>query len=515
MARRPFASKRFRLALFLSLLISWTWVVIAQPAGEAGSGGNTDTSPAAAPSPDVGAPAVTAQDSEPGDTDGSDVEGEASAEDSPATGPKVLYGRIDDEINLSTSAFIKRLIDDAKEVDAEILLIDLNTFGGRIDAAVAIRDALLDAPMRTAVFINKRAISAGALMSYACDTIAISPGGTIGAAMPVTGDGGEIPESVQEKYLSYFREEMRATAETKGRDPDIAEAMVDAEKVVEDVSAEGKLLTLGTKDAVRLGVADFEAENLDAVLAELGTTSAQLARVERSWSEELAAFFTSQAISSMLLLGMMLFGYLELQTPGFGFFGSAAAFCFLLLYFSHYLSNLAGHEELLLFALGLILFGIELLVLPGIGVLAVAGTIAILTSVVMVLSAGDWTDVSFSNPFTVDAMQQVAIVIVLSFIALLLLMRTIAPATSAGTQGGLLLNETLSAEAGYRSHEEAPELEVELGARGAALSQLRPSGRVRFGERRVQVETEGDWIDKGEEVELVRRSEGRLIVRRV
>ncbi|MEO1085810.1 MAG: NfeD family protein, partial [Acidobacteriota bacterium] len=225
-------------------------------------------------------------------------------------------------------------------------------------------------------------------------------------------------------------------------------------------------------------------------------------------------FLTSQAIASMLLLGMMLFGYLELQTPGFGFFGAAAALCFMLLYFSHYLSNLAGHEELLLFALGLILFAIELLVLPGIGVLAIAGTVAILTSVVMVLSAGDWSDISFNNPFTLDAMQQVAIVIVLSVGAFLFLMRFIAPATSGSSQGGLLLTETLSAEAGYRSFEDTPEGAVALGEKGAALTQLRPTGRVLFGDRRVHVETEGDWIDKGEEVELIRRTEGRLVVRR-
>ncbi|MEM8998314.1 MAG: hypothetical protein AAGF23_26255, partial [Acidobacteriota bacterium] len=344
--RRRRASVRFRLALFLSLFVSWAWFAIAQPAVD-GDDAPTSPSPlespegspasddAAAPESDDGGPEDNPDADSSGDTEGSDAsEGTGEAV---AAGAKVLYGRIDGEINLSTSAFVKRLVDEAEAGGAEILFLDLNTFGGRVDAAVAIRDALLDTSMKTVVYINKRAISAGALISYACDTIAISSGGTIGAAMPVSGGGEEIPASVQEKYLSYFREEMRATAEANGRDPDIAEAMVDSDKVVEDVSEEGKLLTLGTKDAVRLGVADFEAQGVEAVLAELGVDAADMARIEHSWSEEVAAFLTSQAIASMLLLGMMLFGYLELQTPGFGFFGAAAALCFMLLYFSHYL----------------------------------------------------------------------------------------------------------------------------------------------------------------------------------
>ncbi|MEO1088881.1 MAG: hypothetical protein AAFY88_32030, partial [Acidobacteriota bacterium] len=266
--RRPKVSVRFRLALFLSLFVSWAWFAIAQPAAE----GDAPSTPPTAVEATEGStspedPSAPAEGGDSADGDNADADNAAAAgpeTSEAAAGAKVHYGRIDGEINLSTSAFVKRLINEAESAGAEVLFLDLNTFGGRVDAAVAIRDALLDAPMKTVVYINKRAISAGALISYACDTIAISSGGTIGAAMPVTGNGEEIPASVQEKYLSYFREEMRATAEAKGRDPDIAEAMVDSDKVVEDVSEEGKLLTLGTNDAVRLGVADFEAKDIDA-----------------------------------------------------------------------------------------------------------------------------------------------------------------------------------------------------------------------------------------------------------
>ena len=516
--------KRFRDAFVLSALLilvfmTWAHMTWAQASAQSSGAEATETPPTDSP-----APATEGADSpnqaepdqaEPGQAEAEPADGEVSSDDAPPTvGPTVLHGRIDDEINLSTSAFIKRLVDEATERKVDILLIDLNTFGGRLDAAVAIRDAIMDAPMKTVVYINKRAISAGALISYACETIAISPGGTIGAAMPVAGNGQEIPEAQQEKIVSYFREELRSTAEARGRNPDIAEAMVDRDKVVEDVTTEGKLLTLGTTDAVRLGVADFEAADLDALLEQLGASASGLVKVERSWSEEMAAFLTSQAIASLLLLGMMLFGYLELQTPGFGFFGAAAAFCFLLLYFSHYLTNLAGHEELLLFALGMIFLAVELLLLPGVGVFAILGTLSILASVVLVLSAGDWSDFSFQNPITMGAMQQVAVVLVVSFFMLLLLVKYMAPISGKVTRGGLMLAATLSTDAGYTSFETEVEDDELIGLQGTALTQLRPSGKARFDGQRLNVETEGDWIDKSEQVVIVRRAEGRLIVRR-
>ncbi|MEM6792983.1 MAG: NfeD family protein [Acidobacteriota bacterium] len=431
------------------------------------------------------------------------------------SGPVVVYGQIDGEINLASSAFVTRLLGEARERDADLLLIELNTFGGRVDAAVAIRDALLDAPHEVAVFINKRAISAGALISFACNTIAISPGGTIGAAMPVSSNpGAETPAAVQEKYLSYFREEMRVTAEARGRNPDIAEAMVDADKEIEGVSEEGKILTLGTDKALELGMADFKASSLDEVLAELDLSASSLQKVDRSWSENLAAFLNSQAIASLLLLGMMLFGYLEIQTPGFGFFGAAAAICFMLLYFGHYLTNLAGHEELLLFAVGVVLIAVELLVLPGTGIFAALGAASILSSAVMVLSAGDWSDlITLSNPFTVEAMQQVALTMVLSAVSAVILFRFMAPATGGSTRGGLLLQESLATAEGYSSHELEEEADL-VGQTGETLSELRPSGKARIDGRRLNVETEGDWIDRGESVVVTRQTEGRLVVRR-
>ena len=343
------------------------------------------------------------------------------------TDPVVVSGKIDGEIGTVTSAYIKRLIGEVERREADALFLELNTFGGRVDAAVAVRDALVDLDVATLIFINKRAISAGALISLACDKIAMAPGGTIGAATPIlSGPGAEVPQAVGEKYLFYFREEMRSTAETTGRDPDIAEAMVDKDKVVEGVSEEGKLLTLTTKRALELEFADFEAKDGAEALKAFGFPVPPQ-EVIPSWSESLVGFLTSSAIASLLFMAMMVLAYMEYQTPGFGFFGGGAIACFLVLYFSHYLVNLAGWEEMIFFVIGLTLLLLEAFVIPGFGLAGIAGFLCLLGSGVMLFLAGDWSELQLDNPFTLDAVQRVLLSTVLAFGVLVLMMRFPAP----------------------------------------------------------------------------------------
>lgn len=454
----------------------------------------------------VPGPPPAAQEAEPPADETAEPAAEAEARG------KAVYGKIDGEIGLAESAYVKRLIEEATATEAEVLVIELNTFGGRVDAAVSIRDALLDAPMTTVVFINKRAISAGALISLACEKIAISPGGTIGAATPITtGPGQEMPQPVEEKYLSYFRQEMRVTAETRGRDGDIAEAMVDADAEVPEISEKGKLLTLTTRSALEYGIADVEATSVAEALDKLGL-SARVEELERSWSEGLVSFLTSQAITSMLFLAMVVLAYLEYQTPGFGIFGGGAIACFLLLYFSHYLVNLAGWEELLLFVVGVVLVMVELFAIPGFGLIGFGGLLMMLASAVLLLLAGDWSDFSFTNPFTLDAVLQVAVTLVLSIVSIALLIRyvTFSPRSPLGRR--LMLAGGLSSAAGFESHEESENL---VGQTGTALTPLRPAGKARLAGRRFNVETEGDFIAKGSEVRVLHQEPGRIVVRRV
>ncbi len=436
-----------------------------------------------------------------------ETEDDETEDDEPAGG--VVVGKIDGEIGFAASAFVKRLLLEAEAKDAAAVMIELNTFGGRVDAAVAIRDALLDTSVHTAVFINRRAISAGALISLACKSIAISSGGTIGAATPImSGPGQEVAQPVAEKYLSYFREEMRSTAETNGRNGDIAEAMVDKDKVVEGVSEEGKLLTLNTKTALEHEMVDVEAKSVDDALEKLGLAGPVM-RLESSWSEVLVGFIASQAIASLLFLGMALFAYLEYQSPGFGLFGGLAVVCFLLFYFGHYMVNLAGWEEMLLLVIGVALLAVEAFALPGFGVAGFFGLAALFASLVMTLMAGDWSDLTLTNPFTSEALARVALSLLAGLIALLLMARYL-PVVARGPLSHLVLQDRLVAEEGYQSHEEVDD--SLLGHTGPALTALRPSGKARIDGRRLNVETQGDFIDAGQEVRVLRHEPGRIVV---
>lgn len=515
-------SLRFALVAALGLLLLLTFpVATAQESGSQDTDASepVDTEPVDVETTTFEDSEPAATDTEPADTEPADTEPadteptDTEPADTDTTAkPKVVVGKIDADIGLAESAYIKRLAEEGERLGADTLAIELNTFGGRVDAAVAIRDTLMDTELHTVVFINRRAISAGALISLACDSIAIAGGGTIGAATPVTqAPGQEVAEAVGEKYVSYFREEMRATAESNDRDGDIAEAMVDAEKEIEGISAAGKLLTLNTRTAIEHGIADVEAKDLDDALAQLGLSGEQL-NLDPSWSEALVAFLTSQAIASILGLIMIVCAYLEYQTPGVGIFGGIAALCFFLLYFGHFMVNLAGWEELLLFGLGIALILVEIFVTPGFGFIGMTGVGAILTSFVMLLMAGDWSDLTFSNPFTGDAILQVMLTMVIATAAFFVMVRFM-PRDNSAIGGRLVLQTELAVAEGVQSFEAVEESLV--GERGKTTTPLRPSGKMQLEGKRLNVETEGEFVEKGCEVEILRHQEGRIVVRAV
>ena len=202
---------------------------------------------------------------------------------------------------------------------AAAVILEINTFGGRLDAAVLIRDAFLNARVRTVAFVNKRAISAGALIALAAEKIVMADGGTIGAATPVQiGQPGSPAQPVEEKTVSFVRKEFRATAESRKRPPLIAEAMVDADVEIPGLIQKGKLLTLTTEEALKHKVADFRADTLEGVLERLGLAGAEVRRPSPNWAENLVRFLTHPVVSSLLITIGMLGIILEILTPGFG-----------------------------------------------------------------------------------------------------------------------------------------------------------------------------------------------------
>lgn len=446
---------------------------------------------------------VRAADEAPGAPSGSAAQ-EASAP--PPRRPVVYVAPVEGVIDLGLAPFLNRVLAEAGAAEAAAVVLEINTFGGRLDAAVLIRDALLEAPVPTAAFVNHRAISAGALIALASEKIAMAGGSTMGAATPVAaGAPGAETQPVAEKTVSYVRKEFRATAESRGRPPLIAEAMVDADVEVPDLVEKGKLLTLTTEEALAHKVADFRVDSLGDLLARLDLSGAEVRRPTPTWAENLVRFLTHPTVSSILMSLGILGLLLEIRTPGFGIPGIVGIASLALFFWGHWLVQLAGWEELLLAALGIVLLAVEVFVLPGFGIAGVLGIAALVGGLGLTLvgAGATWGAV-------VAASGRVALSLLLAIAASLALLRVL-PKLPVGRR--LVLDTELPVEAGFGS---APEADRRwLGRRGVSLSPLRPAGIAELDGERVDVVSQGDLIEAGQPVEVVRVEGNRVVVRRL
>jgi membrane-bound serine protease (ClpP class) len=418
----------------------------------------------------------------------------------------VVVAPIEGVIDLGLAPFVERVLAEAETAGAAAVVLEVNTLGGRVDAAVLIRDALLRARVRTVAFVNKRAISAGALISLAAEKIAMADGATMGAATPVeVGALGAPAQPVAEKTVSYMRKEFRATAESRKRPLLLAEAMVDADVVIPGVIAKGKLLTLTTEEALTHGLADFRADSLEAVLEALDLGGAHVRRASQTWAETLVRFLTHPIVSSLLMTVGILGILLELRTPGFGVAGVLGILGLALFFWGHWLVRLAGWEELLLVGAGLLLLAVELFVTPGFGVTGILGMVAVLGGLgLSLVGAGARWEV------IVTAIGQVAVSLLVAIAVSLALLRVL-PRLPFGRR--LVLETELTAREGFAA---APETDrAWLGKRGTAASTLRPAGIGDIEGERVDVVSDGEFIDAGEPITVVRVDGNRIVVRRL
>ncbi len=418
--------------------------------------------------------------------------------------PLVYVVPIEGTIDLGLAPFVVRVLDEAADAGAAAVILEVNTFGGRVDAAVVIRDALLGSPVRTVAFVNHRAISAGALISLAADTIAMTEAGTIGAATPVqVGLPGAPAQPVEEKTVSYMRKEFRATAESRGRPPALAEAMVDADVVIPGVSEKGKLLTLTSAEALQHRVAEMQIPSMDALLDALNLSGAEVRTATETWAETLVRFLTNPIVSSLLMTVGMLGILLEIQSPGFGLPGLLGLGSFALFLGGHWLVQLAGWEQLLLIGLGLVLMAVEVFVLPGFGVAGVLGILSLLGGLGSSLIGAGATWEAVAGAAGRAALSLVAAIAV--GVALLRLF----PRMPIGRR--LILETGLSAVAGYTSE---PEKDHRwLGHHGTTESPLRPSGIARLDGERVDVVSDGAFLEPGTPIEVIRVDGNRIVVR--
>lgn len=396
-------------------------------------------------------------------------------------------------IELGLAPFIARSISEAEKAGAKAVILDIETPGGRIDAAQHIVNSLKEAKVPTYAYVNRRAFSAGAMIALATDGIYMRPGAVMGAATPVDGSGTKGSE----KIVSAMRSEMRGLAESRGLDPRVAEAMVDEDIAIEGVVEKGKLLTLTTAEATRIGYAK-EVGDWNALMYELHTIGAPVHNARVNWAEGLVRFFTHPMVAPLLLSLGMLGLIIEFKTPAFGLAGVFGAVSLGLFFGSHYLVGLAGWEELMLLVAGLALIGVEMFVIPGFGVAGIAGLVAVLGSVYFSLVSRLSSEADMSQA---AGMLSAAIVIVI--VGAWALLRAL-PRSGRFARSGVMLGDATDRTSGYISNPVREEL---VGATGVAVTDLRPSGAAQFGDERVDVVTDSSFISAGTPVRIV-RSEG-------
>ncbi|MGI9174497.1 MAG: NfeD family protein [Rhodothermales bacterium] len=423
--------------------------------------------------------------------------------DAPYQDGPVYVVPIEGMIDKALANYIDRALEDAAATDAALVVFDIDTFGGLVDAADQIRKAILNAPMPTVAFIDKNAASAGALISYAADRIVMVPGASIGAATVVQGGTGE---AAPDKYQSYMRGLMRATAEANGRDPRIAEAMVDENLEVEGVSEEGQVLTLSSSEANRLGVADAVIGDMDTLLADLDVQGREVVEHRATRAEQVLRFFGSPILQSILML-MMLGGlYFELQTPGVGFAGAMAAIGATLFFAPNYLLGFVESWEIVLFGIGVALLLAEIFVIPGFGIAGIGGLLLVVVSLGAALVGNVGLDFP-SGAAISSAIGTMAITLVLLVVLVFSLGRYLP---RSGRLSHLVLAPDLSSAAGYTSADTIQEL---LGQSGTALTPLRPAGAALIEGERVDVVTAGEFIPSGAAVQVMRVRGSRVEVR--
>jgi len=290
---------------------------------------------------------------------------------------------IQNTIDLGIPSFVNRAIDIAKSDNSELIIFDIDTFGGRVDAATQIKDAISETEIPTIAFINRRAISAGSLISLSCDKIYMTDGATIGATSVVDMTGSKQSEKSQ----SYMREEMAATAEKAGKNPDIARGMVDEELSfeflvingdsleIDDIEGrkEGKLITLTTELALKYGIADGKSESVEEIISDLGIENYNIITLNENWSEDLVRFLTDPTISSLLTTFGTIGIISELYSAGWGIGGTIGIVCLTLALGAGYLTQLASSLDLLIIMAGLLLLVIEFIAIPGFGFFGIAG----------------------------------------------------------------------------------------------------------------------------------------------
>ncbi len=426
--------------------------------------------------------------------------------------PQVYILEVKGTIDMGLAYFFERQIPELNEEGGDVIILDIDTFGGRVDAATMMKNALLNSELPTIAFINTKAISAGSLISLACDTIVMRSGATMGATTVVDAQSNKAGEKAQ----SYMREEMAATAESKGRNPDIAMAMVDESIDIDTlITADGdtlflddiegamggKLLTLRTSTALKYGMADYQMDSMDELLEHYGYSEKNVVRIAPTWSERIVRFLTDPIVSSLLMTIGFLGLIFEIQSPGWGIPGSVGLLALVLFFSTSVIADLASMMELLFLLGGIILLGIEAFVIPGFGVVGILGIILMIYAMFTMLlpAVPSATDIN-------SALWGLSIAVIGGVFGLGLMIKRMLR-SKAWKKISLGTSETK--KEGYSG---SLGLEDHVGKTGISITMLRPAGTALIEGKRMDVVTTGDFIEKDTEIVIQSIDGNRIVV---
>jgi len=467
------------------------------------------------------------------------------------SGPCVYVISIHGEINRAMLAFILRSVDEAKEANAEIVIFDIDTFGGRVDSALQITTLIGSVePGVTVAYVTTSPASkgvswsAGALIAFSCRKIFMAPGTSMGAAAPVfQGPSGEMVMA-PEKVVSALRAQAQALAEKNGYPPAIARAMVDENVELSEVYIDGKLqvvtaqelrnverearaqgktieygktivtseqlLTLTAGEMEKYGVSSGTVATLDDLYDALGLEDPEVVKVEKTGADNMVGLLTSPSMIALLIIVGLIAMYTEITTPGFGVPGTLAIICFAVIFASNSLLGRVGSVELLMFLAGLILLILEVLVIPGFGAAGLGGIVLILLSLVLSLQGFGLPRFALQWEIFLDNLMLVTFSVVGALVGVAILAHYVP---HVPVLRRLTLATTQEATAGYTV--QAPDAASEMiGKRGVAITKLRPAGKVRIDDRVVQVETDGEFLDAGTPIQVVDASGNKIVVRK-
>lgn len=415
--------------------------------------------------------------------------------ESKAAGPAVYEIPLKGDVDQSMVSFLERAFQEAEEAHADHIILVLNTYGGRTDSASDIGELIRAQQIPVTVFIQGKAMSAGTYIALNGDYIAMQSGSTMGSAAVVDSFGNL---SDNPKIISMWVEQMQEAARLHQRDVNVAAAMVnprveiDLTDTLGKVKSVGDVIAISTTEALKIGYSDFNAETIDDVLKHHNLSGRDVITVEPSFAEKAAAFLTNPIVSTLLLVLGFAGIAIELFVPGFGVPGILGTICMGLFFFGSYVSGLSGMESAVLFIVGIVLCILELII-PSFGILGLLGGGAIITGVM--LASPNWQ----------SGLISIIIALVVTTIVIVILSKT---KKGKAVWSKFVLRENLTTEEGYISADEKTSL---LGQEGVTVTPLRPAGTALIGNQRVDVVTEGGFVENNRKVVVV-KAEGTWVV---